>query len=90
MLFDRFWAAYPRKEAKAKARKAWEKLSPDTALCRKMSAALDRQKSSEQWQRDNGRYIPLPASWLNGLRWEDETKAQGTDPPARKEVYGWL
>lgn len=89
VLFDRFWAAYPRKEAKTKARKAWAKLAPDMALCRKMADALNVQKLSEQWQRDSGRYIPLPASWLNGRRWEDEPSPQAASSASRlKEQEG--
>ena len=72
-LFDQFWAAYPRKQAKEKAWKAWKKLDPDAALCRRMAEALERHRRSQQWQRDGGAYIPYPASWLNGHRWEDET-----------------
>ena len=72
-LFDQFWAAYPRKQAKEKAWKAWKKLDPDEALCRRMAEALERHRRSQQWQRDGGAYIPYPASWLNGHRWEDET-----------------
>ena len=72
MLFDRFWAAYPKKKGKESARRAWRKLRPDMALCRVMASALDRQKQSEDWRRDGGKYIPYPASWLNGRRWEDE------------------
>ena len=34
--------------------------------------ALEAQKASFDWQKENGRYIPLPATWLNGKRWEDE------------------
>ena len=34
--------------------------------------AIDRQKRGDQWSRDNGRYIPNPATWLNQGRWEDE------------------
>ena len=60
-LFDQFWAAYPRKQ------------DPDEALCRRMAEALERHRRSQQWQRDGGAYIPYPASWLNGHRWEDET-----------------
>lgn len=37
-----------------------------------MAAALERDKRSRDWQRDDGAYIPYPASWLNGRRWEDE------------------
>lgn len=72
LLFDRFWAAYPRKTGKEPARRAWKKLSPDLRLCRVMAAALERQKQSPDWRRENGRYIPYPATWLNQRRWEDE------------------
>lgn len=71
VLFDRFWNAYPKKKGKEAARRAWKKLSPDMALCRVMAEALDRQRQSRDWQREEGRYIPYPASWLNGRRWED-------------------
>ena len=72
MLFDRFWAAYPKKKDKQKARKAWMQLNPDLALCRVMAEALERQKRSESWQEKNGQYIPYPSTWLKGRRWEDE------------------
>ncbi len=83
MLFDRFWSAYPKKKDKQDAMKAWRKLAPDMDLCRKMSAALAQQKTTDEWTRERGRYIPYPASWLNGRRWEDEpdempSASQGT------------
>ena len=71
-LFARFWAAYPRKVNKTRAKRAWDKLKPDLALCRAMAEALEKFKASDQWQRDGGLYIPHPASWLNNRRWEDE------------------
>lgn len=71
-LFEQFWAAYPKKRSKECARRAWKRLDPDLPLCRIMSAALERDKSSHDWQREGGKYIPYPATWLNGHRWEDE------------------
>ena len=44
-LFDRFWAAYPKKKGKEAAKRAWRKLKPDIALCRVMAEALDRQRA---------------------------------------------
>ena len=70
--FNAFWTAYPRKTAKAAANKAWEKLAPDDALVKIIMRALSAQKASEQWRREAGRFIPNPATWLNGKRWEDE------------------
>ena len=34
--------------------------------------ALETQKKSDQWQRDNGAFIPHASTWLNQQRWEDE------------------
>ena len=73
--FDRFWGAYPRHQGKEAARKVWAKIRPDDALLAEMLAALERQRASDQWRRDGGRFIPLPATWLNGRRWEDEEAA---------------
>lgn len=42
-----------------------------------MLKAIEVQKKSDQWQRDNGQYIPYPATWLNGRRWEDEIQPIG-------------
>lgn len=72
MLFDRFWAAYPKKKGKEDARKAWKKLAPDLETCRRMAAALESQKKSHDWVKESGRFVPYPATWLNGRRWEDE------------------
>ena len=67
--FDKFWEAYPNKKDKQKAIKAWTKHQPDVVNVLK---AIVVQKNSEQWKKDNGQYIPLPTTWLNGARWEDE------------------
>lgn len=79
MLFDRFWAAYPRKKAKQDAMKAWAKLAPDMALCREMSAALKWQKQSAQWTKDGGQYIPNPGKWIRQRLWEDEPDGPASD-----------
>lgn len=70
--FDRFWAVYPRKVAKPDARKKFDKLNPDDELLEVMIQAVERQKQSDQWTKDNGQYIPHPATWIHQRRWEDE------------------
>jgi hypothetical protein len=75
--FDRFWDAYPRKESKPAARKAFDKVRPDGELLSKMIDSIDRWKRSAQWQENGGQFIPYPASWLNQRKWED-------DPPVAK------
>lgn len=69
--FEQFWLIFPRKVAKADARKAWkqtEGIRPDMDI---LLSKLKLQTMHEDWQRDGGRYIPYPASWLRGERWED-------------------
>lgn len=74
--FEKFWSVYPRHEGKQAARKAFEKLNPDGALLETMINAIAKQKQSAQWS--DAQYIPHPATWLNGRRWEDEpTKYTG-------------
>lgn len=77
-MFDRFWAAYPRHENKPAARKAFAKADPDEELLLTMLTAIEKQKASSQWQENGGQYIPHPATWLNGRRWEDEIQPQRT------------
>lgn len=74
--FAAFWAAYPKKAGKAAALKAWNKLAPDVVLQEQMGKALEVQKQSQQWRKDGGQFIPMPATWLNGRRWEDEVQTQ--------------
>ena len=70
--FDEFWAVYPKKVGKQAALKTWSRLKPDAELTKAIVAAVEYQRSTEQWQREGGRYIPNPETWLNQGRWEDE------------------
>lgn len=74
--FDAFWNAYPKKIGKGAAEKAFKKIKPSGDLLQRMLSAVEVQKQSDQWRRDNGQYIPNPATWLNQTRWEDEGTAQ--------------
>ena len=69
--FEQFWKLYPRKTGKKDALKAFEK-AKDKPPLPELIAALQRASRSEQWTKDNGQYIPNPATWLNQGRWEDQ------------------
>lgn len=71
--FAQFWDAYPRHVAKQDARKKFGTLNPDDELLEVMLKAIEAQKRSEQWTKDNGQFIPHPSTWINQRRWEDET-----------------
>lgn len=76
--FAEFWGAYPKKASKQYALKAWKKLQPDAELHKKIMQAVNAQKQSKQWHRDNGQYIPYPATWLNGGQWDNELEEATT------------
>ena len=73
--FVDFWKAYPRKVARTDAQKAWVKLKVDSSLLAIILKALEEQSLSADWQKDGGKFIPYPATWINGRRWEDETSS---------------
>ena len=88
--FEEFWTAYPKKKAKEAAKKAWVKLKPDETLGKTIITAVLKSANTSDWKKENGKYIPYPATYLNGKRWEDEgndTNGQNTGNP-RKVQYG--
>ena len=38
----------------------------------KIMTSIAASKESDQWQREAGRYIPNPSTWINQGRWDDE------------------
>lgn len=72
--FSDFWSAYPRKVGRQPASREWTKIKPDAAMVETIISALDIHKRSDQWQRDDGRFIPHPATWLRQRRWEDDVE----------------
>lgn len=70
MDFDAFWAMYPRRVAKADARRAWAKRKPEQLQA--IAAALPNHIRYWSLTGTEIQYIPYPASWLNGERYEDE------------------
>lgn len=84
--FGFFYTAYPRHAGKDKAVEAWLKLKPNEELQKIILEAIETQKQSEQWLKNKGQFIPYPATWLNGRRWEDEVikyEEQGTIWPTK-------
>jgi DNA-binding transcriptional ArsR family regulator len=78
--FDRFYKLYPRKQKRRAAESAWKTLAPDADLQQQILAALAKQATSIDWLKSGGQFIPHPASWLNGKRWEDELSPGITAP----------
>lgn len=87
--FDRFWSVYPRRVGKKDAVAVWKKIGPDDALVDQIVAGVERWKRSEQWTKDDGRYIPYPATFLRGERWnESDSVSSPATAPAVKDYDG--
>ena len=71
--FARLWEVYPRREGKQDAIRAWGKCLSLPALPVLLDA-VERAKRSEQWQ-DLSK-VPHLSTFINGRRWEDETRAR--------------
>ncbi|MFI8394175.1 MULTISPECIES: YdaU family protein [Pseudomonas] len=80
-LFPKFWKMYPNKKGKAAAEKAWKKLKVTADLFGQIAEGLAAQVVCEAWVKDGGQFIPHPATWLNGKRWEDEVKVASNVHP---------
>lgn len=73
-LFGLFYEDYPRHEGKQQALKAFLKIAPDRATLLRIADDMDSRINDGRWQPDDPekcKFIPLPASYLNGRRWED-------------------
>ena len=79
--FEAFWNLYPSKKGKLAASKSFTRAKAQCSV-EKIMDAVTAQKQSDQWTRDNGKYIPNPATWLNQGRWDDETETV----PKQREV----
>ena len=70
VLFDQFWAIYPRKTSKQSASKAFAKLKDE-----------DQQKAinnvARLYSETPVEFIPHAATYLNQARWEDQTIIRG-------------
>ena len=69
--FDSFWALYPKKVAKADARKAWLQTKGIRPELTNLLTAITAACKTESWMKSGGAFIPYPASYLRGERWDD-------------------
>lgn len=86
--FEEFWKAYPKRKARGAATKAWSKVKSKAETLQAILKALAWQRTSPDWTKDGGQFIPYPASYLNAQGWLDEAPAQSAAPiPFDREAY---
>ncbi|QND51524.1 hypothetical protein HB779_06125 [Phyllobacterium sp. 628] len=78
--FNQFWQAYSRKFQKLKARAAWDKINPDTVLAARIVEKAGLWAEHYSTQDTDKRWIPAPANWLAGERWDEDLPDIYIDP----------
>lgn len=84
--FERLWLAYPskRRSNKRGCRDLFD--SVDVPI-EKLLCALERQKASKEWEKEDGKYIPGLFKWLSESRWQTAMEAPVFTPgQAEKEA----
>lgn len=76
--FAAFWQSYPRKIGKGQARNAWR-----TAIKRADPAEIiaAAEKFALAMKGRDLKFVPHPATWLNGERWSDQEQQPELDVP---------
>jgi len=85
--FAAFYAAYPRKVGKGNARKAFAAAVKRGAKPADLVAASAAHRDNWARCRTEMRFIPHPASWLNGERYDDELPAPSALRPTGTGGY---
>jgi len=90
--FDVFWKAYPRKIAKEDARKAYAVLmkKKDAPTIERLIESIEAHKRSEAWKKDDGQFIPHPATYIRQGRYDDEIKDKAKAPEQPKVKYHYF
>ena len=70
--FDSWWQCYPKKRNRGQALKAWNLIKPDEELTEQIIAATEVARQTSDWQKEGGKYIPYPATWLRAQGWLDQ------------------
>ena len=82
--FNQFWEIYPRKVAKKKARKDFEKAVKRVGLEVLLEGVRNYIFYIEHENKE-AEYIKHPSTWLNGEHWEDDHKIEKKSKPSRNE-----
>lgn len=93
-MFLEFWSIYPKKVDKKGAFRAFKHIPKLKEAFPGIIRALEIQKQSIQWSKDNGQYIPNPTTYIHQERWltvteKDELQAK-IEETAKANIDGFL
>lgn len=69
--FASFWQAYPKKTAKPAALMKFKSAKLKAGELDAILTDIETRKQADDWTKENGKYVPNPATYLSQRRWED-------------------
>lgn len=91
--FERFFDAYPehRRIARENAYIEWRRISVVDMDIPALFGALEAWKASEEWQKEDGKFVPNILNFLRDGRWKHPPKVRPKKESIdelRKRIYG--
>lgn len=85
-IFNKYWEAYPRKDAKQRAVNWFKKYQPTESDVGKMVFTIERQKKKGQRLGCERQFMPLPETWLNDGDWQDAPTKEDTEKQTQEDM----
>jgi alpha-beta hydrolase superfamily lysophospholipase len=70
--FNQFYQLYPKRVAKPAALKAWRSQKVKQEEVQAILKDVAAKKNSADWKKEEGKFVPMPSTYLNQRRWEDQ------------------
>jgi len=67
--WEKVWSAFPKKIDEIKSKKLFLE---HTVSAQRIIDSLTDWSATDEWTRDNGRWIPLPTTWLGRAGWNEQ------------------
>ena len=83
--FEEFYKAYPRRQARRDAENAWRKLDPNDQLRAHILTDIRQRYAGTELK-----FVPFPASYLRGARWNDEVIGDKPGPETAVDISNRL
>jgi len=90
--FEAFWSEWPphpRKSAKGQTATSWRRQKCDP-IAGKIMAALACWKTSTEWTKNNGQFIPAPKVFINQRRWESSPPSPTESVPTENPFAAFI
>ena len=85
--FDQIWSAYPKRQGKQNAFKAFQKAIKEGESVDNIKAGLQAFLAYIKAYKVDHQYIPMGSTWFNQKRWNDDYSIRESNRPTRKGSF---